>query len=83
MLRYMKGYADWKRYYFGEGHPNPAGARRIAEVIFDLGLDRRLEAAVVTSRLSREDHLVRSVRTRPAPTGPAARNPSRPSRRPT
>jgi hypothetical protein len=42
MLRFMNSYSDWKRYYFGEGHLTPSGARKIAEVIFDEAVSERL-----------------------------------------
>jgi hypothetical protein len=42
MIRYMNGYANRKKYFYGEGHPNPAGARKIAEVIFDDSVAGRL-----------------------------------------
>jgi hypothetical protein len=44
MVDFMVGYDDWKNYYFGDGHPNGAGARKIAEVIYREALVRRLGA---------------------------------------
>ncbi len=40
--RRKSGYSDWKKYYYVDGHPNPAGARKIAEAIFDESIAARL-----------------------------------------
>jgi hypothetical protein len=56
MLRYMDGYSDWKKYYFGEGHPNAPGARRIAESIIDEALESRVRATAAPSGPSSKRH---------------------------
>jgi hypothetical protein len=35
MLKFTNGYDDWKKYYYGEGHPNVVAARTITAVILD------------------------------------------------
>jgi hypothetical protein len=76
MLRFMEGYSDWKKYYFGEGHPNVAGAGKIAEAIFDEALVPRLRAAATPSGPSSEDHPAGSPRP-VAPDSTEVRKPSR------
>jgi hypothetical protein len=53
MSEFINGYDDWKKYYFGEGHPNVPGARKIAEAIYDRALAGRLETGAQSSVSSR------------------------------
>ncbi len=79
MLRFMDGYSDWKKYYFGEGHPNASGARRIAESIFAEALAARVGASAAPSGPWGEDQAAGS----PRPVGPRLTGVGTPSPSPT